>query len=159
MTGRSLLRSAKLADVLPIVALSGSYRSVLARYQPLFWSEADDSRTHHLRYVAALVERRDILAFVHVTDGTIDGFVIGSLSPSPPVYAAGLTCSVDDFCLADAQDWDGVGRQLLDEVRRQARQRGATQVVVACPHFHKEKQSMLRAAGLTIASEWYTAPL
>jgi GNAT superfamily N-acetyltransferase len=159
VTGHSTLRSAIAADVPYIIELSESYRSVLARYQPLFWSKADDSQAQHLRFVAALLERPDVLAFVHVTEDTIDGFIIGSLAPSPPVYAAGLTCSVDDFCVADVHDWDGAGRQLLDEVRRQARQRDATQVVIVCPHLHHEKRSMLRAAGLTIASEWYTAPL
>lgn len=159
MADRSVVRPATVADAPYMVELSERYRTMLAQYQALFWSKAEDSRAQHLPYIALLLRRADVLAFVAVTDGAIDGFIVGILAPSPPVYAAGLTCTVDDFCVADPEDWDGIGRQLLDEVRRHARQQGASQVVVVCPHQHQRKRSMLRAAGLSVASEWYTSGL
>lgn len=155
----SSIRPAMPADVPHIVELSERHRTTLAQYQPLFWSKAEDSRAQHLRYIGGLLRRPDVLAFVHGTAGELAGFIVGTLAPCPPVYAAGLTCSVDDFWVADAQSWEITGRGLLDVLRQNARRRGATQVVVVCPHLDQEKRSMLDAAGLTVASEWFTAPL
>lgn len=87
----------------------------------------------------------------------VDGFVIGSPAP-PAAYAAGVICSID-FCVADDGDWQGVGRRLRYQVQHETKERGARQVVVVCPHLHDAKRAMLRAAELSLASEWYTAPL
>lgn len=153
------VREATVEDVPGMVELSERYRRVRAEYEPLLWSEAEDSRERHLPYLAYLVGDDRVLSYVHLTDGTLDGFVIGTLAPCPPVYAAGLTCNVDDFCVATASDWQGIGRRLLDRVRRAAKARGARQVVVVCPYFDEGKRVMLASEGMSLASEWYTAAL
>ncbi|MGH7910869.1 MAG: hypothetical protein ACREOV_04035, partial [Candidatus Dormibacteraceae bacterium] len=144
------------------VDLSERYRVRLQRWQPRFWLKARNSRTYHARYLSHLVTNGgDVMALVRrapVGDG-IDGFIVGTLADPPPVYAAGLTCTVDDFCLATDLDWPTTGRALLEEMRAQAACRGATQIVVVCPRRHLAKRRTLRRLGLSLASEWYTAPL
>lgn len=82
-------------------------------------------------------------------------------SSLPPVYdvVPGLTCRVDDYCVAEGHGWDEIGRQLLIEVMREAKQRGASQIIVVCAHLDQPKRRMLTDAGLSLASEWYVAPL
>ena len=153
------IRQAQLADVPTIVELSEQKRREYQNYQPVFWHKAADSREKHLPWLEKLVQREDVITLIHQQEGAIDGFIIADFVPSPPVYDAGLTCRVDDFCVASGQDWQAIGRLLLEEVMRQARQRGAAQIVVVCAHLDQPKRTMLMDLGLTLASEWYTIPL
>jgi GNAT superfamily N-acetyltransferase len=90
----------------------------------------------------------------------IDGFVLAMLVPAPPVYdPGGLTCSIDDFCVADPTLWNTVGMALLDEAQRLARERGAVQVVVVCGAHDEPKRRLLESRGLSIASHWYVGRL
>ena len=50
---------------------------------------------------------------------------IAAIIGAPPVYdPGGLTCMIDDFCVADPVGWATVGRALLAEAGQQARARG-----------------------------------
>jgi hypothetical protein len=98
------------------------------------------------------------------TDGKerryLDAFVSATLVPAPPVYnSGGPTCMIDDFCRAEAADWEGAGAWLLEEAGRRARERGAVQAVVVCGHRDEAKRKMLAALGFGIASEWYVRGL
>ena len=81
-----------------------------------------------------------MIALVHESAGSIDGFVIAALMDAPPVYdPGGLTCLIDDFVVADGRDWQTIGLALLAEANRQARERGAAQTVVVCGHQDQPK--------------------
>lgn len=153
-----VIRKALVEDIPAIVELSERRRVQYQAYQPLFWRKADDSRERHAAFLPHLLGRDNVIAFVHESDGAVDGFVIAALVPSPPVYSAGLTCSIDDFCVAD-QDWAGVGQVLLDAAVQAAKERGATQCVVVCGNMDQPKREMLAAKGHTIASEWWAKPI
>lgn len=148
-------------DVPTMVELSDQRRQRYAQYQPVFWRPAADARERHEPFLRDLLARDNAIVRVHERgDGIIDGFILAMLVPAPPVYdPGGLTCSIDDFCLADAADWESIGRRLLDDVMAQAKVRGASQVVVVCGHLDQPKRAMLAAADLSIASEWYVRPL
>jgi hypothetical protein len=97
---------------------------------------------------------------VHRAVNGLAGFLIATLQPAPPVYApGGLTCVIDDFCVAEARYWPKAGAALLQEAMRCARERGAAQVVVACPHRDQAKLTLLAGEGLSVASEWHVRPL
>lgn len=153
-------RTAQLADVPAIAELAEQKRLEYQRYQPVFWRKAANSRERHIPWIEELVKRDDVITLVHERDGIIDGFIIADFVPAPPVYdVAGPTCRVDDFTVAESQNWQAIGRELLEEVMRAAQRRGAAQIVVVCAHLDQPKRAMLAAAGLSIASEWYTKPL
>ncbi len=152
------IRPAREADVPAIVALSEEKRTQYERYQPHFWRKAPDSATKQAPFLAQQLTRENVIALVHEQGDVIDGFVIAVLVKSPPVYEAGITCAIDDFCVT-GHDWMGTGRQLLDEALARAREREAAQVVVVCGHLDQPKREMLAAAGLSIASEWWTQPI
>ncbi|MCL4545642.1 MAG: hypothetical protein M1118_13785 [Chloroflexi bacterium] len=79
---------------------------------------------------------------------------------APPVYdPGGSSCEIDDFCVAQAGDWQTVGEALLTEANREAKARGAVQCVVVCGHLDLPKRAMLSALGFTVASEWWVQPL
>jgi hypothetical protein len=101
-----------------------------------------------------------VIALVHERDEEIDGFVIASLVPAPPVYdPGGLTCLIDDFTVAAPALWPTAGEALLAEVGRRAKARGAVQFMVFCGHEHEPKRAMLAAAGLSLATEIHVGPV
>lgn len=159
-TMNTAIRTAQETDVAAIVELAEQKRLEYQNYQPVFWKKAADSREKHLDFVSSLLKRTNIMTLVHEEHGAINGFIIATLVPAPPVYdVPGLTCSIDDFTVARKEDWEQTGRQLLEAMQEMANQRGAAQVVVVCGHLDQAKRAMLQHAGLSIASEWYTAPL
>ena len=155
-----LIRPAHADDVPAMVALSEQKRLEYERYQPVFWRKAADSAASQLPYFRNLLTRENIIALVCAGERGLDGFIIAAIIGAPPVYdPGGLTCMIDDFCVAGSAGWATVGAALLREVGQQAQARGANQQVVVCGHLDEAKRAMLRAGGLTIASEWYTGVL
>ncbi|MFD1931275.1 GNAT family N-acetyltransferase [Nonomuraea mangrovi] len=154
------IRRASSGDVTAIAALMARRRERYEQHQPVFWRRAADARTRHATFLATMVGDPKVICQVAERDDGFAGFAIGSLVPSPPVYdPGGPTCTLDDFAVVDDQDWATIGIDLLREVADEARRHGAAQVVVVCGHADKAKREALRLAGLSIASEWWTAPL
>ena len=155
----STLRKAEPSDVAAVVKLSEQKRVQYASYQPVFWRKADDSAEKQQAFLAHLLERDDVIGLVYERDGAVEGFIIGSLVPAPPVYdPGGLTCSVDDFVVAEGE-WRNVGERLLGAVATAARARGAAQMVVVSAQLDAEKRDMLSSLAYTVASEWWVKPL
>lgn len=154
------IRKADSKDVSRMLDLAEQRREEYERYQSVFWHRAADARAKQEPWFESLVRREDVVTLVYERDAMVQGFIIATFTPAPPVYdIPGPTCSVDDFCVAEHEDWLRYGRRLLDAVMEEARARGAAQIVVVCAHLDHSKRSMLSDAGLTIASEWYTIPL
>lgn len=154
------VRSAISADLEVIVALADARRRQHETYQPTFWRPATDAAAMHRPYLADLIEDDDVLTLVALDGPTVAGFLVGRLAPAPPVYdPGGPTCTVDDFAVAHPDQWTTVGTSLLRTVQGQARRRGAVQVVVVCGRLDESKRAMLEQSDLSIASEWWVAPL
>lgn len=152
----SAIRKAGLADVPRMVDLSEQKRTQYQSYQPIFWRKAAGSREQQIPHFERVVGSDRVIALVHERAGSIDGFVIATLVEAPPVYdPGGLTCLIDDFTVADPQEWEAIGARLLREAAREAGARGAVQAVVGCGHQDEPKRAMLAAGGFAIASEWY----
>ena len=91
--------------------------------------------------------------------GAVRGFIWGKVVDAPPVYdPGGKVCMVDDFVVREPALWAAVGRALLDEVRRLARERGAVLVVVVCGPHDQPKRALLAMDDFTVASEWHVRP-
>ncbi len=92
--------------------------------------------------------------------GAIDAFIIGRMTPAPPVYApGGPVCLVDDFCVSADVDWPQAGRALLDASEALAREQGAVLSVVVCPHLGGAKREFLASLGFAPTSEWHVRPV
>jgi hypothetical protein len=154
------LRRATNSDLPEIVELAEHRRLQYQQYQPTFWRKAEDSREKHVAFLSSLLEREDVIFLVHMNSQEIDGFIIADFVIAPPVYnPGGSTCRVDDFCTASANLWENVGRELLGEVLRLAKEQGAAQSVVVCGHLDEPKRAMLAKYGYSIASEWHVRDL
>ena len=82
----------------------------MRRTQPGFWRKAADSREKQTPHFERIVGSERVIALVHEQAGTVDGFVIATLVEAPPVYdPGGLTCLIDDFVVADPQEWETSG--------------------------------------------------
>ncbi len=151
-----MVRPAQLADIPALVGLSERKRTQYQQYSPTFWHKAVDSREKQLVFFEHLMKQDDVLLFVFEVENDIAGFVIASLVKAPPVYdPQGLVCTIDDYCVADENNWQDVGIALLNEAKREAKERGAVLVLVVCGHLDVPKRTMLASSGFTIASEWY----
>ncbi|HEX8094593.1 N-acetyltransferase [Jatrophihabitans sp.] len=159
MAGQATIRAAEPQDLGAMLELAEARRREYATYQPIFWRPAPDAPARQRPYLAGLLGEHDVVARVAVTD-TVVGFAIGRLTPAPPVYdPGGPTCLIDDFTVTAPDSWPTVGLDLLRAVSDAARERGAVQVVVITAFEDIAKRSALQAAGLDIASEWWTRPL
>jgi hypothetical protein len=155
-----VLTEATLDDVADIAALAAARREAYEAAQPKFWRRAADAVEKHVPWLRVQVEDTDVVSLVVRSAETLDGYVFASVVGAPPVYdPGGPTGVVDDFAVADPSLWSTVGQDLLAEVRRRLLARGVTQVVVVCGQHDEAKRAALRAAGLTVASEWFVGPL
>lgn len=155
-----VIRPAHPDDLEPIAAMADDRRRQYAEYQPVFWRPAPDAAARQRPYLASLIADVQVITLVAISDGRVVGFVIGHLVPAPAVYdPGGPTCSIDDFAVERPASWATVGVELLRAVQEDARQRGATQLVVVCGHLDEAKRAALEYCRLTIASEWWVAPL
>jgi len=133
-----------------------------AAYQPTYWRVAADAVERQRPYLREVLAQPDTVAFVAEGDGPdLTAALIARVAPAPAVYApGGPTLAIDDFWVVDEELWQSVGRALLDKAEQEARERfGAAQIVVVCGQPDEPKRALLRAAGLTVASEWWTRPL
>jgi len=158
--GAVTIRAATGQDLEAILVLADARRREYAAYQPVFWRLAADAIAQQRPHLAALIDDEAVITLVAVTDQEVVGFAVGTLVPAPPVYdPGGPTCLVDDFTVADPNDWPTVGAHLLRAVGRHAAQRGAAQIVVITAHLDQPKRAMLTASGLSTASEWWVGAL
>lgn len=153
------IRTANLADVPKMVALSSAKRRAYAGALPLFWRPAADADARQTAWFSQLLPRDTTVALVAAGPTEVDGFLIGLIQPAPPVYdPGGLTCSVDDFCVREPSLWSTTGAALLVEARLRAKTKGATLVIVVCGVHDQAKRALLERPGLQPASIWFTGP-
>ncbi len=154
------IRPAGNCDLEEILNLANAKRLEYEIYQPVFWRVAPDTIAQQTDYIARQIADEKVITLVATSESKVVGFVIGRLVPAPPVYnPGGLTCLVDDFVVNESDSWETVGADLLHQVRNAALSRGAAQVVVVCGHLDEPKRKALEESSLTIASEWWVAPL
>jgi hypothetical protein len=143
-----------------LVELAAIRREQYAAYEPEFWRPAIDAEDRQRDYFAALLDEDGTLTVVARDGSTVHGFAIARLIGAPPVYdPGGLTCAVDDFAVSDDAEWPTVGPLLLDAVRSWGAAGGAAQLVVVVAHLDEAKRAALEAADLSLASEWWVAPI
>lgn len=142
-----------------MVHLAEHKRQQYRTHAEVFYRPATNAMDVHRPWLESLVEDDDVATLVH--EGPhVDGFLVATLVPAPPVYdPGGLTCSVDDFVVGDPTQWASAGLLLLRAAQAWAKVRGAAQSVVVCAPQDEPKRQMLLRSGLEVASEWFTGAL
>jgi hypothetical protein len=152
-------RPAVSEDVEAMLDLAERRREQYQEYAPIFQKPAPKARDAQRPYFHQLVQDSKFISLVHEDGQHVDGFIIASLMPAPPVYdPGGATCLVDDFMVEHPRLWSTVGKDLLKEACQQSQTYGAVQVVVVCGPFDHPKRALLQEQGLFVASEWFTRP-
>jgi len=147
------IRTAKETDIPRMVAIAETKHVEYEGYSPLFWRKAPDSSPKQAVFFQRLLTSPEVLALVAEEGDTLLGFIISALTLPPPVYnPGGPVCIVDNFAVANPQDWDSVGAELLAAVERAAKVRGAVLSVIVCPQRDEAKRAMLQQAGAAVAS-------
>ncbi|MBI1817473.1 MAG: N-acetyltransferase [Deltaproteobacteria bacterium] len=154
------IRDATPADIEAMVTLSEAFRQRLTTYSPTFWRKAEDSFARQVTWFEILLGLDDTIALVDDEEGSLRGFVIGRLTPAPPVYApGGPGCLIDDFCVTSEDDWPTVGRALLAEIEARSKQRGAGACIVICAHLDARKRAFLAQRDFAVTAEWHVRTL
>jgi GNAT superfamily N-acetyltransferase len=144
-----------------MVDLADLKRREYEPFAPTFQRPAPNAMEVHRPWFAGLAKDPDVGTFVHEdTGGEVDGFVIVTTGPAPPVYdPGGATALIDDFTVASPELWQSAGAALLDAASQWAARQGAVQLVVVSGPHDAPKRALLEHAGLYVASEWFTTPL
>lgn len=155
------IRDVTAADVPTIATLADAKRTEYAAYSPVFWRKSDDGMEIQTRFFTNRMLPSDTtISLVADTDGTVEGFVIGTIREAPPVYdPGGPVCWIDDFTVARSELWATVGTALYRGVTERAQQRGVVAMVTIAGHLDTPKRAMLRAQGAPITVETYVQPL
>jgi ribosomal protein S18 acetylase RimI-like enzyme len=141
------------SDIDWMVELSHQKRLVYSKEQPNFWKIAKISDEIQKKYFEKELKNDDVIALIYEEK---QGFIIGKLVTPPEVYDAGLTLMIDDFCIKSGDLWMTIGKELLDECQKRAKNMGAKQILVVCGNHDMQKFSLLETMNMNIASRWYT---
>ncbi len=97
------IRKATTDDVKIIASLSALKRKQYENYQPQFHKEAEGAVELQTVFLKDFLSKENVIALIY-GDGAqkINGFIIGAVVNSPPVYnPGGKVCFVDDFMVSD----------------------------------------------------------
>jgi hypothetical protein len=105
------VRRASLEDVEGLLEIASARRTAYAEYLPRFWRPAPDAVDRQRAYFPSILgDDRTLVLTATEDDAGLHGFAIGRLVPVPPVYGpGGVSCVVDDFAVADPDEWLTVG--------------------------------------------------
>ncbi|MEJ1967902.1 MAG: GNAT family N-acetyltransferase [Rhizomicrobium sp.] len=154
----SVVRTATPADLDAAAAMAEARRVRYEAFEPVFWKRQPGSEALSRAWFAHLLARPETVFLVAEWGGSPTGFLIAVPTPAPPVYEAGPTAMIDDFCVEDPALWASVGPPLLREARARLKERGFRQIVVISGAKDTEKKTFLAAEKLSPASTWWTAP-
>ena len=147
-----MIREATKSDIDWMVELSHQKRLAYSKEQPNFWKIAKNSDEIQKKYFEKELKNDDVIALIYEEK---QGFIIGKLVTPPEVYDAGLTLMIDDFCIS-GDLWMTIGKELLDECQKRAKNMGAKQILIVCGDHDMQKFSLLETMNMNIASRWYT---
>ena len=150
------VRIATEDDLPAMVSLIEAHRVQLKEWQPRFWNPAPGAAEMSKQWFGHLISQTRNLGLVHESDGTIDGFLIATIVPAPPVYdPGGLTCLIDDFAVASDDLWPSVGEALVQYASGWSKENGASQTVIITPMAHNEKMAFVENRRMTPSASWW----
>ena len=150
------VKQANPEEVERLLRIAAIRRTDYAEYQPRLWRPSPDAMDRQRAYFTSILDDDKTLVLTATEDADLRGFAIGRLVRAPPVYdPGGISCVVDDFAVADPDEWLTVGPLLLDALRSWAASRDAAQMIVVTAHLDEPKRAALPSHGLTLASEWW----
>jgi RimJ/RimL family protein N-acetyltransferase len=154
------IRPATVGDINDIVALSYEKRRAYEKVQPQFWRHADGAEEAQEKWFECMMSKGIGIFLVAEAQNKIIGFIRGQLENAPEVYdPGGFTLMIDDFCVENSGLWSTVGYQLLEEIKIQGKQKGASQILVVSGHHDEPKRQFLKSQNLEIASEWFVGEM
>ena len=158
MNPKIIIRSSQLSDIPEMVCLSYQKRIAYEKAQPQFWRHAKNAEESQERWFEFLLSQKNFLMLTAVDNEKVLGFVIGELKEAPEVYdPMGLTLVIDDFCVQESAFWETVGEALIIEIKQQAKNLGAAQIIIVSGFHDENKKRFLKNSGLHCVSEWYVS--
>lgn len=146
------IRACHLEDLGAVVDILMNKRRLYAALEPALWTVAQGAEQWTEAYLANLLALPEQLFLVAESSGRVIGFLVASPKLSRPVYAREPMAAINDFHVADANDWPDVGGALLTEARANLKKRGVAQFVLKSAFLDEAKMAFLASQGLPIVS-------
>jgi hypothetical protein len=139
-----------------MVQLSDAKRTEYEQHSPVYWRKATDGNELQAVFFKKLLYNADWIALVHDGGNGVDGYVIGHIVESPPVYdMGGKACLIHDFVVERPELWSSIGERLLDAIEQEGTLQKAVVLVVVCGAHDEVKRTFLLKAGTHVTSEWH----
>jgi GNAT superfamily N-acetyltransferase len=145
-----MLRSATLADWEPLRVLLGELDQHHASLQPRFFR----ARPRERAYLHGLIIDDNADVIVAEVLGRVVGVISARIyeTPRDPTLTPRRRVHVDDLVVCDEHRREGLGRQLMAEVGRWARGRGAQQLVLTVWAGNDEAEALHESMGYRTVS-------
>jgi|GEM_PF-1126755 len=152
----STIRLARTQDVLSIAELCERERRSHTPACNGFYAVVEDYASKRLPAIEQIVEANDTVAFVHETNGAIDGLILGRLLNAPPVYdPGGKVCLIGDFFVEKPATWTDAGEALVAAADARVQEFGGVLACIECMRSDVEKRELLLSLKFSVASDWY----
>lgn len=157
---KAKIGQATRADIESMVNLSYKKRKAYEKAQGQFWRYAEGAEEVQHKWFEELLGYDDYFILVAKSELETIGFIIGRLVKAPKVYdPGGLTLMIDDFCVKSSLDWNSVGLELMNAIRRAAKEKGGSQFYVVSGAHDNDKCNFLEKFGLSNAAKWYVGKI
>lgn len=156
------IRPATKDDLDVIVTLTQDRRSKLARAQPVFWKPSEQAAAITPLFFTMLIDADEVGTLVHTDEatGAVNGFLITTEEPVPPVYdPGGKAFKIDDFCLANDTLWPTAGQALLAHAETWAKDQGGAVMILVAPTCERIRHDQAKSIGYDTVTEWMRKPL
>lgn len=145
-------------DLEEVVAMSAKKRKDYSLVQPLFWKPGPKADEVQYKYLSGLIKEQGTLGLVLKKNKSVEGFIIGELYPSGPLYSGFGLCKVDDYMIKD-QRWETTGHSLLSSLHQQSLIKGVNNLYIVSGYHDLPKKEFLARVGLKKVSDWWTGAI
>lgn len=155
-----LVRRPTPDDIKSVVEISSQKRRNYEEEVPHLWKQANNANILEEIFFRSLLSKNSYIFLVAERKKEIIGFVIGKKIYSMGIYdPGGITILINDFCIDEEEEWQHVGKKLLEAITDSSKNQGVASLLITSGHHDMSKNQLLNAFGLKPALEWYCTPL
>ena len=155
-----LVRRPTPDDIKAVVDISSQKRRSYEEEAPYLWKQAGNADILEEIFFRSLLSKNSYIFLVAERKKEVIGFIIGKKIYSMGVYDPGsITMLVNDFCIHEDEDWQHVGKKLLEAMFDSARIQGVASLLITSGTHDLIKNDLLKEFGMKSTLEWYCMPL
>ncbi|MBV69748.1 MAG: hypothetical protein CMH52_00235 [Myxococcales bacterium] len=150
------IRAARLIDLDQVVVLWGQLMEHHRSLEPRLYDTETHSPATWRAWVRRKLDESDSVIRVVERDGTVVGYILGSIGQRAPVYVVRTVGMIFDLVVDSDHRGQGLGRALVDDLTHEFNRRGITDIQVNYDPNNQEASYFWQALGFkTLLHEAY----